>query len=79
MWIWLVIIIWEEEYFDTCSDPVDLFGFVYLILGAIALGILLLSILGMICGLLRPKSSVTTGLDRGIYENTGDVDFNPYQ
>lgn len=79
MWVWLVIIVWKDEYFEACSDPVDLFGFVYLILGGIAALMIVLSLFGMCCGLLRPKESIGTGTDRGVYDYDDDVDFNPYQ
>ncbi len=80
MWVWLVVIISKDEYFNKCSDPVDIFGFAYLILGAIAMVMIGVILLGACCGKLSPKSTVSTGMDRVIYDNADeDVDFNPYQ
>ena len=55
MWVWLFWLYWKDEYFKQCSDPVDLFGFVYLILGGIAILMIFISLLGFICGKLTPK------------------------
>ena len=74
MWIWLVIIWWKDEYFKQCSDPVNLFGFVYLILGAVAFLMLIISFFGCLIGLVRPEQ-VHSG--EGLYD--GEVDFDPYQ
>ncbi len=79
MWIWLVVISSKSEYFDACSDPVDLFGFVYLVLGGICVLMVALSLFGFCCGMLRPKDNIGTGVDRGVYDYDDDVDFNPYQ
>ena len=79
MWIWLLVILFKDELYDKCSTPVNLFGFVYLILGLIALILVVFLILGFCFGKLTPKQSIGTGLDRGIYDTGDDVDFNPYQ
>lgn len=55
MWVWLVIIYSDDEWHNKCSDPVDHFGLVYLILGAIALFMLAIAIFGFICGFLTPR------------------------
>lgn len=78
MWIWLVIIMSKREWLEECSDPVDLFGVAYLILGAIGIFMIGVGILGWVCGLVTPKPKIGTGIDRGIYDATEDVDFNPY-
>lgn len=78
MWVWLVVIFTKKEWLEKCSDPVDLFGMVYFILGAIGIFMIGVAILGWICGLVTPKPKIGTGLDRGIYDATDDVDFNPY-
>lgn len=55
MWIWLVIIIRIDEFYDKCSDPVNLFGFVYLILGLIGVGMICVYLLGWCFGKMTPK------------------------
>ena len=81
MWVWLVAIVWKDEYMDKCSEPVDLFGVAYLILGALAVLMILVAIIGAIIGLVRPKESVHTDLASGVYHDPAyddDLDFNPY-
>ena len=75
MWLWLVYIWLDEEWFEQCSDPVNLFGFVYLVLGFVALLMLAISLCGCVIGRLRKDDE--DGL-RGLYD-TEDVDFDPYQ
>ena len=75
MWIWLVVIFAKNEYLG-CSSPVDMFGIVYLVLGALAALLLVISVIGWAFALCRPKDSVGQRLG-GFYDN--DVDFNPYQ
>ncbi len=75
MWTWLLIIWWKKEYFKQCSDPVNLFGFVYLVLGAIAFLMLVISMFGCLIGRFRNDESLEA---RGLYD-TEDVDFDPYQ
>lgn len=75
MWIWLVVIFWKREFLG-CSSPADMFGTVYLALGALAMLLLCLSLLGWAFSLCRPKDSAKVQLG-GYYDN--DVDFNPYQ
>ena len=55
MWIWLLVILFKDELYDKCSTPVNLFGFVYLILGLIALVLVFFLILGFCFGKLTPK------------------------
>ena len=74
MWIWLVVVFARGEFLG-CSAPVDMFGTVYLVLGALAALLLLLSLHGWAFSLCRPKDS--TNQRWGLYDN--DVDFNPYQ
>lgn len=78
MWIWIVVLIGQNKWINRCSDPVDLFGIVYTILGAIGIFIIGVAILGWICGFLTPKPKISTGQNRSLYNATGDVDFNPY-
>ncbi len=78
MWLWLFWIWLDEEFYDKCSDPVNLFGFVYLILGALGIGMLLLSVCGICVGKMRKGQDDGYGIDNGLYD-TGDVDFDPYQ
>lgn len=78
MWIWLIYIMGKKEYIGACSEPVDLFGVVYLILVAIGIFLMIVGILGWVCGLLTPKPKITTGEGRALYNATDDVDFNPY-
>ena len=55
MWTWLVVIHWKNEFHDKCSTPVDLFGFVYLILGLIGILMIVFLLLGFCFGKLSPK------------------------
>ena len=57
LWIWLVVHWFTGTYFQRCNDAFDIFGFAYLVLGA--LGLLLLGnyILGGILRLMRPKEA----------------------
>lgn len=50
-----------------------------MLLGAIGLAIMFISIFGFFWGAIRPKDNIGTGYDRGVYDVSGDVDFNPYQ
>ena len=74
MWVWLLVLWWKKEYFKQCSDPVNLFGFVYLILGAVAFLMCLISIFGCLIGKIRPDGSDTV---RGLGD-TEDVDYDQY-
>ena len=78
MWVWLFLIWLKEEYFNTCSDPVNLFGFVYLVIGGIGVAMLFISLFGMCIGRMRKGNTDYYGVDNGLYD-TGDVDFDPYQ
>ena len=73
MWIWLVVIFYKKQFLG-CSDPVDMFGIVLMVLGALAASVLAFSILGLLWTLVRPRDSSNRG---AIYNE--DVDFNPYQ
>jgi hypothetical protein len=75
MWIWLVVIFAKNEYLG-CSSPVDMFGIVYLVFGALAVLILIISAIGGLFSLIRPNDSANQRIG-GLYDN--DVDFNPYQ
>jgi len=75
MWIWLVVIFAKQQYLG-CSAPVDMFGIVYLVLGALGALLLLLNIVGGLFSLCRPKDSVNQKFG-GAFDN--DTDFNPYQ
>lgn len=78
MWLWILYLFGKKEWLDKCSDPVDHFGVVYVVLGAIGMFLILVSILGCICGLLTPRPKIGTGENRSLYNASGDVDFNPY-
>ena len=73
LWIWLVVIFAKKQYLG-CSDPTDMFGIIFLVLGALALLILLFGILGGLWKLLRPNDNA----HKAAFYND-DVDFNPYQ
>ena len=72
MWIWLVVLFAKKQYLG-CSDPTDMFGIICLVLGALALLLLALGIIGKIWTWLRPSDKSTPAF----YND--DVDFNPYQ
>ena len=81
MWIWLVVIMWRDQYLEKCSEPVDMFGVVYLILGGLAGVIVIFGLLGGLFGLVRPKDSINTDIGRGVYHDPAyddNLDFNPY-
>ena len=73
MWIWLCVIFGKKEFLG-CSDPMDMFGIIFLVMGALAVLILILGMLGWVWSLLRPSDNSNRA---AIYND--DVDFNPYQ
>lgn len=73
MWIWLIVIFAKKEYLG-CSDPTDMFGIIFLVLGALGAVILLFGIVGFLWSLIRPSDS---SHHAAFYND--DVDFNPYQ
>ncbi len=75
MWIWLIVIFSKSEYLG-CSAPVDMFGIVYLVFGALSALLLIFSVIGRVFSLFRSSDSANQRLG-GLYDN--DVDFNPYQ
>ncbi len=81
MWIWLVVIIAKDEYFDKCNDAVDLFGTVFLVLGSLAFLLVLIGLIGVVFKLIRPKDNISTNAHDVAFQNNydEDVDFNPYQ
>lgn len=67
---------------NKCSEPVNLFGIVYLVLGALAAIMVAFALLGLLFSLIRPKDKITNKLGEGVYHDTNydqNVDFNPYQ
>ena len=72
-WIWLVVLFGKKEFLG-CSDPMDMFGIIFLVMGGLAVVVLVLGVLGWVWSLLRPSDNSNRG---AIYNE--DVDFNPYQ
>ena len=73
MWIWLIVIFAKKQFLG-CSDPVDMFGIIFLVLGALAALVGVLGILGGLWTLVRPSDRA----NKAAFYNE-DVDFNPYQ
>ena len=81
MWVWLCVVLWKNDFLNKCSQPVDMFGIVYFVLGALGLLMAIVAIVGAIFGLVRPKENVHTDLGSGVYHDPAyddDLDFNPY-
>lgn len=72
LWVWLIVIFAKREYLG-CSSPVDMFGIVYLVLGAILALLLVLGVLGFGFSVLRPSDKAESAV---IFDDA--TDFNPY-
>lgn len=73
LWVWLIVIFALKQFLG-CSDPVDMFGIILLVLGALAAIVAIFGIVGGLWTLIRPSDSS----NRAAFYND-DVDFNPYQ
>jgi len=71
-WIWLVVIFAQKQYLG-CSDPADMFGIVFLAIGALFALILVFGALAWLWAFVRPADRTNKA---ALFNDT--TDFNPY-
>ena len=78
MWIWLMYLVCKDKWLNKCTEPVDMFAIIYLIIWGLFLVGCLLSVFGLLMMCLRPKQTSETKIGGGLYHDDDNVDFNPY-